>query len=149
MSRKIPKILRKNHFRKKNFFFLMEKIMLIVRFPHSFRVWGCWGRSNIAYFAIFRGFRCLELASAALLVEACPSVDFSKNKKISLCRFTREYHGLLRSKTYSTVIPHHSAMSRNRLTVPYMIGITYFGGIARQKYIFSCFNEISGSVLTS
>ena len=85
--------------------------MLIIRFPHSFGVWGCWGGSKSVHFAIFRGFHCLELVSAALLAEACPSIDFGENINIFLCRFTREYHGFLRSKTYSTVIPHHSAMS--------------------------------------
>ena len=54
--------------------------MLILRFPHIFRVWGCWGRSNSIHFVIFRGFRCLELASAALLAEACPSVDLGENE---------------------------------------------------------------------
>ena len=37
------------------FFFLGEKkIMLILRFPHSFGVWGCWGGSKSVHFAIFQ-----------------------------------------------------------------------------------------------
>ena len=79
-SRKIPKILRKNDFRGKIFFLIVIKVMLILRFPHSFGVWGCWGRSKSTHFAIFRGFRCPELAPADLLSEACPSESFSENK---------------------------------------------------------------------
>ena len=41
-------------FVKKISFFIMRKVMLILRFPHSFGVWGCWGRSNSIHFAIFR-----------------------------------------------------------------------------------------------
>ena len=48
------KNIAKKWFSWKNIFFLMRKIMLILRFPHSFRVWGCWGRSNSIHFVIFR-----------------------------------------------------------------------------------------------
>ena len=85
--------------------------MLILRFPHSFGVWGCWGGSKSAHFAIFRGFRCPELVPAALLAEACPSVDLSKIKIVIFCRFRREYGELLRYKNYFLVIQTHSAMS--------------------------------------
>ena len=85
--------------------------MLIHRFPHSFGVWECWGGSKSAHFAFSRGFRCPELVSAALLAEACPSVDFDENKKRIFCRFRREYDELLGSIVDSTVIQNHSAMS--------------------------------------
>ena len=70
-------------FEKNIFFFIMRKVMLIIRFPHSFGVWGCWGRSKSTHFAIFRGFRYPELAPADLLSEACPSESFSENSNSS------------------------------------------------------------------
>ena len=51
---KSPKYCKKMIFVKKIDFFIMRKVMLILRFPHSFGVWGFWGRSNSIHFAIFR-----------------------------------------------------------------------------------------------
>ena len=36
------------------YFFFVRKTMLILRFPHSFWVWECWGHSNAIDFAIFQ-----------------------------------------------------------------------------------------------
>ena len=126
-------------FAKKIFFFLAGKIMLIHRFPHSFGVWECWGGSKSAHFAFSRGFRCPELVSAALLTEACPSMDFGENIISFFCRFTREYSDVLRSEIDSIAMQTHSAMSFNHLTVSYMIIFTCNKDIPPQNFPVSRF----------
>ena len=39
------------------FFFVGWFWVEILRFPHSFWLWECWGRANIAHFMIFRNLR--------------------------------------------------------------------------------------------
>ena len=51
---KSQKYCEKIIFVKKYVFFIVRKVMLILRFPHSFGVWGCWGRSKTIDFAIFQ-----------------------------------------------------------------------------------------------
>ena len=53
-SENLKNIAKNSLSQKKKLFFLAGKILLIHRFPHSFRVWGCWGGSNTTHFGIFR-----------------------------------------------------------------------------------------------
>ena len=77
-SRKIPKILRKNDFREKYFFFIMRKVMLILRFTHSFGVLGCWERSKRIHFAIFRALGRSWTGSGWVGAESCPILGGSR-----------------------------------------------------------------------
>ena len=52
--------------------------MLILRFPHSFGVWGCWARSNSIHFANFRALGRSWMGHGWVRAESCPILGGSR-----------------------------------------------------------------------
>ena len=89
-------------FERKTLFFLVEKIMLILRLPHSFGVCGCWGRSKTIDFAIFRVLGTPKSMILARFLSIVPTIKNPNNILFPLCTVFRTCHKLDRLESLAT-----------------------------------------------
>ena len=110
--------------------------MLILRFPHSFEVWGCWGRSNSIHFAIFR---VSGTPKSMISTKSCPGSrilsdpGWEQNLSIQLCTSSRASH-----------CTNHSKIASERCYDVFMLSLhfCFFDFFHSQIIFFVLFHQI-------
>ena len=125
-------------FVKKIIFLIMRKVMLILRFPHSFGVWGSWGRSNSIHFAVFRGFRGPEQGFCLISIGSDIVLVHSSRFHVEiLCDLCSEYEHILTGGIDSRALTYPSVMSKHSLAKPCGSRTTTNKAIAMQSCTIS------------